>query len=404
MKFQKRRRPFFEKFSLVLFAVIIFIIIICNVKQMYQQLSGSIVAMDLGSIGSSYTQILETPCTKDEAPIFVTFAVSVDNSIWDRIKLKRRGRWSSDDGARALRILYSSLVRSHGCSVQLHVHSNMPPEIARNVYIRNGPRGYSTMGTQMNGIVFHEVNKTYWNNPYNDMKIVPHASKWFALSRAKLDTFEEYLIDGGPQPVWIDLDTVVFDRAAVNSTVPWVYGYHHGNKTRNHCFGDMFSLDTETLQEVRRLENELINENKTLPTYDLQGYFSILMERQQKEASSYLYPVSLSSFNNSHAASLLHVVQEDSPNFAFGFDCSADLHPEPRYLKDRVRRWNGEKGRLMCKNLRGEDTKVASMSFTAPTYKSFFLESNEDTAFDVIVDEGGRNALNEFFYKSSIAI
>jgi len=92
---------------------------------MYQQLSGSIVAVDLGSIGSSYTQILEIPCTKDKAPIFVTFAVSVDNSIWDRIRLKRRGRWSSDNGARALRILYPSLVRSHGCSVQLHVHSNI---------------------------------------------------------------------------------------------------------------------------------------------------------------------------------------------------------------------------------------------------------------------------------------
>mmetsp|Transcript_9654 Transcript_9654/g.9759 ORF Transcript_9654/g.9759 Transcript_9654/m.9759 type:complete len:262 (-) Transcript_9654:1057-1842(-) len=261
------------------------------------------------------------------------------------------------------------------------------------------------MGTQMNGIVFHKVNKTYWNNPYNDMKIVPHASKWLALSRAKLDTFEEYLIDGGPQPVWIDLDTVVFDRAAVNSTVPWVYGYHHGNKTRNHCFGDIFSLDTETLQEIRRLENELLNENKiSLPMYDLQGYFSILLERQQTEASSYLHPVLSSSSINSHAAILLHVVQEDSPNFAFGFDCSAGKHPELQYLKDQVRRWNGEKGGLMCKNYRGEDTKVARMSFTASTYKSFFLESNEDTAFDVIVDEGGRNALNEFFYNSSIAI
>lgn len=57
---------------------------------------------------------LETPCGKDEARVFVTFAV-----------LREPGRWHVDDGARAIRILYSSLVRTHGCAVQLHVHTNM---------------------------------------------------------------------------------------------------------------------------------------------------------------------------------------------------------------------------------------------------------------------------------------
>jgi len=360
---------------------------------------------------SSYSRRLETLCGVDEAPVFVTFAISTDE----------KGRWSFKDAARAIRIMYSSLVRSHGCAVQLNVHSNLVrhalgsvcyclpfqpshfnttnalhsqhPKDARKELILDGSQRYTTMGTKMNGIVFHDFNEAYMNNPYNDKVMFPRASKWFALSRAKLDTYEEYLMNGSPQqPVWIDLDTLVFDRAAVNAPVPWVYGYQSGFR-RNTCFGDMFSLDMETVHDIRQLEQELLLErilsgNKTtLPMYDLQGYFEILLNREHCSGSR------------------LHIVQEEYPAFSFGFDCFGRKHPTPELLNNGVKPWKGGSGSegkwLMCKNFRNEDAMVASMSFTASSFKRFFMGSDDDTRFDIIADEEAWNVLNKFFYNLS---
>lgn len=279
------------------------------------------------------------------------------------------------------------------------------------------------MGTKMNGLVFHEFNESYLENPYNDKNFVPHASFWFALSRAKLDTYEEYLIDGTPQqPVWIDLDTVVLDKAAVNAPVPWVYGYH--KQKRNMCFGDLFALDKETVQDIRLLEKELLEGMRTgngaslptydeemlsengsfFPKYDLQGYFGTLLDRQQeKEAASSLFNISTN--DNTKTRSRLHVVQEELPDFSFGFDCSRRMHPFPKNLKDGVKVCQEECGHeikpLVCENFRGEYRKTASISFTAHTYKLFFLNSTTDATFDAIADEEARKVMNNFFYNLS---
>lgn len=377
---------------------------------------------------SLYSRRLETLCGVDEARVFVTFAVSRGE----------KGRWSFKDAARAIRIMYSSLVRSHGCAVQLNVHSNLVrhalgivclclpvhpshcntthalhsqhPKDARKALILDGSQGYTTMGTKMNGLVFHEFNEEYMNNPYNDDVMFPRASKWFALSRAKLDTFEEYLINGSPQqPVWIDLDTIVFDKAAVNAPVPWVYGYQFDGN-RNTCYGDMFSLDKETVQDIRRLEQELMLErihsgNKTsLPMYDLQGYFEILLNREQNETSAARLSSNRTKTKTGRR-SRLHIVQEEYPAFSFGFDCAKGQHPKPDYLKDGVKPWKGGSGSegkwLMCQNFRDEEAMVASMSFTASSFKLFFMGSDDDTRFDIIADEEARNVMNNFFYNLS---
>ncbi|EJK74148.1 hypothetical protein THAOC_04192, partial [Thalassiosira oceanica] len=186
---------------------------------------------------SSALRRLEQPCA--DSPTFVTYGVG-GGAL--RTSLGGGKLWDHSDVRSALRVMYSSLVRSFGCSPTLHMHTTMSPETARTRYLPPT----TTMGSRISGrsVVFHRMNASFMENPF----AVNAFNTWLALSRSKLDTFELHLRDGA-STVWIDLDTVVLDKIAVNATAPWVYAYHHGrkediHKSKNFVYGDMWSLAT----------------------------------------------------------------------------------------------------------------------------------------------------------------
>ena len=348
------------------------------------------------SAGSSLRR-LEQPCT--DSPTFVTYGVG-GGAL--RTTLGGGKLWDHNDVRSALRVMYSSLVRSFGCSPTLHVHTSMSPETARRRYLPPT----TTMGSRISGhsIVFHRMNASFMENPYH----VNVFNTWLALSRSKLDTFELHLQDGA-STVWIDLDTVVLDELAVNATAPWVYAYHHGrkediHKSANFVYGDMWSLDQKTINDIRDLEMRLLEENGTgigfaaqfdrrnwlgrnavwkgLLEYDLQGYFHLLLKQDW---------------------SSLAVVQDLHPEYAFGFDCSGNQHPSPENLGNEIRGLDGEGAGLGCgKDGLGRLRRAASISFTSTTFKQvFFSDSSRDDPFSFIKDEAGRNYLKQFFFGSN---
>mmetsp|Transcript_22788 Transcript_22788/g.53762 ORF Transcript_22788/g.53762 Transcript_22788/m.53762 type:complete len:416 (+) Transcript_22788:133-1380(+) len=349
---------------------------------------------------SSALRRLEQPCA--DSPTFVTYGVG-GGAL--RTSLGGGKLWDHSDVRSALRVMYSSLVRSFGCSPTLHMHTTMSPETARTRYLPPT----TTMGSRISGrsVVFHRMNASFMENPF----AVNAFNTWLALSRSKLDTFELHLRDGA-STVWIDLDTVVLDKIAVNATAPWVYAYHHGrkediHKSKNFVYGDMWSLDRKAIHDIRDLEMRLLEANgagigfaaqfdrrnwlgknavwKGLPEYDLQGYFHLLLREDR---------------------SSLAVVQDLHPENAFGFDCSGNQHPSPENLGKKIRGWDEEGAGLGC----GEDgfgrlRKAASISFTSTTFKqvfqTIFSDSSRDGAFPFIEDEAGRNYLQQFFFETN---
>ena len=344
---------------------------------------------------------LETRCSKTVAPPFITFAV---NWIPGGIQFWKQGRWGRKGTAQAIRILYSSLSQTFGCAVELHVHTNYDHNPIKTLLDNDV---YSSIGTKMNGLEFHPLNKTAWkHNPYLNKKYVSKPSKWLALSRSKLETIELHL-DDNPNylPVWVDLDTIIFDKSAVLISQkdneqprqqPWVYGYHHNQ--RNICYGDIFCIDQQTIDDIRKLENEIISSvkkdggddsTKLLPTLDLQGYFGMMLETN---------------------ASRFVIMQEQYPNFSFGFDCSENgNHPYPDSVKDRIR-FNNNQNRITCPNPRlpnkddnsNNDVPVGAMSFTAPSYREFFLlgdsGNHESSAFDILEDQDAGKWLKNYIF------
>ena len=359
-----------------------------------EPLRGEEKAPSAGGSSSSLRR-LEQPCA--DSPTFVTYGVG-NGAL--RSSLGGGKLWDHSDVRSALRVMYSSLVQSFGCSPTLHVHTSMSPETARRRYLPPT----TTMGSEISdrSVVFHRMNASFMKNPFD----IAVFNKWLALSRSKLDTFELHLRDGA-STVWIDLDTVVLDRLAVNATAPWVYAYHHGrkediNKSRNFVYGDMWSLDRKTIRDIRDLETRLLEANGTgvgfaaqfdrrnwqgvnavwkgLPEYDLQGYFHLLLKQDR---------------------SSLAVVQDLHPDYAFGFDCSGNNHPSPENLGKFIRGWGEEGAGLGC----GRDRlrRAASISFTSTTFKqvfqTIFSDSSRDDAFPFIEDEAGRKYLQQFFFE-----
>ena len=338
---------------------------------------------------------LEARCSHDEVPPFITFAVT-----WTTPKglkfWKQGGRWGPDRIAQAVRILYSSLSRTFNCAVDLHVHTNYYNKNPINTLLQNNV--YTTMGTRMNGLQFHPLNYTAWRkNVYMDTRYVTKPSKWIALSRSKLDTMESHLGDNlNFLPVWTDLDTLILHPAAVmidtsndgahrSLNRPWAIGYHH--QQRNICAGDLFSLDQQTIDDIRKLEQELISNSKKgeskLPEYDLQGYFTLLLD---------------------HNSTRMEIVQEHYPDMTFGFDCSNDLHPSPERIQDAIKFNDANKnGSVTCAQPRllpeTPQRPIACISFTAPTYsQTFFEQSSLDSSFDFLEDKSAANALKEFLF------
>ena len=191
---------------------------------------------------------------------------------------------------------------------------------------------------------------------------------WHALSRAKLDMVEDLIKKYDKPVIWIDLDTLIFVDmvSSFQHASSWVLGFHHGGcDGKLSCTsvgeyihpafdvqGDLWAMDLANIVTVRAFENDIKARNK-LPVYDLQGMFSMMLERGLLRAS------------------LLHHLLP----LSFGFACSNFQHPTPRNLQLVVQRSSKYLG---CPLHVGVDmpTSVGGISFTAPTFKTLFLDED----------------------------
>eukprot|EP00339_Tiarina_fusa_P018510 CAMPEP_0117018418 /NCGR_PEP_ID=MMETSP0472-20121206/14249_1 /TAXON_ID=693140 ORGANISM="Tiarina fusus, Strain LIS" /NCGR_SAMPLE_ID=MMETSP0472 /ASSEMBLY_ACC=CAM_ASM_000603 /LENGTH=401 /DNA_ID=CAMNT_0004723069 /DNA_START=162 /DNA_END=1368 /DNA_ORIENTATION=+ len=333
---------------------------------------------------SAEARILEMACPKDSVPPFITYGVHAPGVPGLRFWKKR---WGKDDMGNAIRILYSSLSRTYNCAVELHVHTNLKQPVQQLLH----NDASSTMGTRMKGLEFHPLNETAWkkNNAYLNPKLVERPSNWLALSRSKIDTLEAYLPPpsaqeddekgaepGGLLPVWVDLDTLILDKSAVGHHIPgrrpWAHCYFRTGRTS--CYGDIFSVDQSTIDDIRSMEREMIRNGQPLPRFDLQGYFGLLLEQN---------------------SSRLEIIQN-----SFGFDCSGGKHPFPDIIKSQIKK--RQAGGLECPISRTKMVgKVGSISFTAPSFKEFFFDGDIHASFDIIEDRDARAWLDEFYFYPS---
>ena len=298
---------------------------------------------------------------------FVTFAFT-----------KNEGdRWDTRSARTALRLMYSSLVRSQSTIPRLHVYTDAPDVVPEE----------TTFGAKTQIVVHACHAHSFPENPYSKI------GKWAAVSRAKLDAVEDLLLQHGGRIIWIDLDTLVFvDLTKTFRQSPsWVVGYQRGVKCQglSDCIplasswvrpefdtlGDLWSLDLHTITKVRDFEKRRITSSRRRPPkYDLQTYFGLMLEE-----------------NTLPHSGLLHRILHE---YNFGFFCSGFRHPTSQTLKLSV-----DKRHLVCPLKAGVDMgqRVGTISFTAKTY-TFMLLNEERAHFDAVIDRSAREWLVTWFY------
>ena len=125
-------------------------------------------------------------------------------------------RWSVDATRRALKLMYSSLVRAHAIQPTLHVYTDIPDVAPLE----------TTMGTRtdiVSRVCAESLPKMYTRKTTEK---ATKSSKWASLSRAKLDVVEDLILQQGGCVVWIDLDTLVFvDFSSVSARFVVVDGW-----------------------------------------------------------------------------------------------------------------------------------------------------------------------------------
>ena len=311
---------------------------------------------------------------REHAPTirFVTFAFTRNAG----------GRWSVDTTRRALKLMYSSIVRAHAAKPTLHVYTDVPDVVPLE----------TTMGTRTDIVSRVCDAKSLPENVYTT------TSDWLSLSRAKLDVVEDLILQEGGPVIWIDLDTLVFTdltRSFQRGASSWVVGYQRGIQCVGFkkCFkshfqsvrpefdalGDLWSLDLATIAKVRDYERRWVL-SRSLPEYDLQTYFSLMLE-------SGALPESV----------LLHNIL---PDLNFGFVCSNFEHPTSANMDISVDKVDAQS--LRCPIPKGVkmSPRVGTISFTAPTFQNMFLNAEKPT-FDSLVDEDVRAWFVRWFYSPS---
>lgn len=307
---------------------------------------------------------------QDPSVSFVTFAFTKSSG----------GRWDVVVCRRALTLMYSSLVKSQTEFPQLHVFTDVPEILPT-----------TTLSGKQVSITAHVRRiEEICHNSYTGK------DSWKSLSRAKLDVVEELVISSGGQVIWVDLDTLVFTDLGVSKYISWVVGYQHGSckgritcsaehvsnggpflqiiEPRHDALGDLWSLNLTSISAVRRYEAMHERNELPLPHYDLQGYFSLMLQ------------------DGALPAQLLH----ETLDYNFGFVCSQFAHPTPENVILRVVSGKpscspGDLEHVMSRN-------VGSISFTAPSFQELFLKT-ERPEFDWLTDEQAATWLNSWFYE-----
>ena len=287
-------------------------------------------------------------------------------------------RWGVDETRRALKLMYSSLVRSHAIKPTLHVYTDVPDVVPLE----------TTMGTRTDIISrVCDVTSLPKNVYTKSSDKATKNSKWASLSRAKLDVVEDLILQQGGRVVWIDLDTLVFTDLACafqRGASSWVVGYQRGIQCKGlkHCaashfqsvrpefdvLGDLWSLDLAAIEKVRDYERRWVSSRwmRRPPKYDLQAYFSLMLE-------SGALPESV----------LLHNIL---PDLNFGFTCSNFQHPTSANMEISVDKDDAQ--RLRCRVPKGVkmSARVGTISFTAWSFQKMFLDEEKPT-FDSLSDD-----------------
>jgi len=307
-------------------------------------------------------------------PVFVTYAIG-------------GARWTATSIARAIRLQYSSIVRSQPGRPLLYVYTNAPQlPIPSNttfgapvrIEVRNASIDTSVKGNLSVNLagVSHRCRERYVRR-----------GSWICLSRTKLELMRAHS-EAGERAVWIDLDTLVFKPVPPRE---FVVGYQHGKSRadgpsvfggariapRHEAYGDLWSLDAATIDKILRMEDGM--SDAELPDYDTQGLIAIALTRGVIDTP---------------------IVQDLDASQSYGFECvdrhghpnSAIGHPGSGNMKMAV--VNGD---LACKG-----KPIAALSFTATIYAKLALRSDRPD-FKWANNDAGKRWLTDYFFNARIA-
>ena len=288
------------------------------------------------------------------------------------------GRWGTETCRRALKIQYSSLAKSQSEYPHLVVYTDNSDIVPANTF--------SGLKTNISVVI-----TTPGDLPRNEFGIY---DSWRSLSRAKLDVVETLARKTGHKVIWIDLDTLVFtDLMSITKTYSWVLGYQHGSCKQGNCsaehirnygvfdrqidaafdaHGDLWALNLSAIQALRAYETRHVTNALPLPLYDLQGFFTLMLQ------------------DSALPANLLHTILD----YNFGFVCSKFDHPTAENMKLHVRA-----NKLSCPvgDLAGVFSEnVGALSFTAPTFQQLLLE-NDFPQLSWVSDQAAREWLIRWF-------
>ena len=265
------------------------------------------------------------------------------------------GRWKQfDNFLRALRVMASSLRISQKC-FRLNLYTNLPLDGRKVLQLIQA----GGVGVEVRALPKLPANR------------YTKKSRWLALSRSKLDLVEHYATITGVDPVWTDMDTLVLTDLscavgrARNFAVTRDYPQHtivgpRGSvllHPKRSVYGDLWMMDSTLRNAVRALENS----GMPPPSYDIQDYLSLLMNRCD---GTVLDLRSLVRANESQKAS----------EMCFGFDAAHGHHPKSNNLHLMVR-----DGQLRCMKKEEDDVKlrpVATLSFVAHHYWGLLRNPN----------------------------
>ena len=266
------------------------------------------------------------------------------------------GRWGTETCRRALKLQYSSLAKSQSEYPHLIVYTDDSDIVPEHTF--------SGLKTNITTIII-----TPGDLPRNAFLAI---DLWRSLSRSKLDVVEIIARKTEQNIIWIDLDTLVFtDLMEITNTHSWVLGYQHGScnncsaehKLNNGFFdrnidaafdahGDLWALNFSAIEAIRAYENRHLSNFLPLPLYDLQGFFTLMLQ------------------DSALPVELVHTLL----NSSFGFACSEFDHPTSSNMRLRIR-----ENELTCPvgDLTGVySEKVGALSFTAPSFQELFLQND----------------------------
>ena len=298
-------------------------------------------------------------------------------------------RWGVTTTRRALKLMYSSLVRAHTILPTLYVLTDSIDVIPSKM----------TMRTRVDIVPRVCDASSLPKNPYSTSSHRKRKNnEWASVSRAKLDVVEDLILQEGEPVIWIDLDTLVFTDLSIarqREASSWMVGYQRGNvnmglkryaeahfryvRPEFDALGDLWSLDLDTIAKVRDFEKRWMSRvMATPPKYDVQAYFSLMLE-------SGVFSENV----------LLHNIL---PGLNFGFTCSSFQHPTSENMKVFVEKV-GDARYIMCCVPKGVkmSPRVGTMSFTAKSFQRMFL-SKETPTFTSFSDEDVRAWFIEWFY------